>query len=62
VFALRSAGFGRSVRAAAAYIFGEGVRPILAKRGLLGEGAAAAGPAEPVRSAFLPRIGDVSAS
>jgi alkanesulfonate monooxygenase len=45
-----------------AYIFGEGVRPILAKRGLLGDGATAVGPTEPVRSAFLPRIGDVSAS
>jgi alkanesulfonate monooxygenase len=44
-----------------AYIFGEGVRPILAKRGLLGD-VAASGPSEPVRSAFLPRVGDVSAS
>ena len=44
-----------------AYIFGEGVRPILAKRGLLGD-QAETGPAEPVRSAFLPAIGDVSAS
>ena len=43
-----------------AYIFGEGVRPRLAARGLLGEQTA--GPSEPVRSAFLPRLGDVSAS
>jgi len=45
-----------------AYIFGEGVRPILAERGLLGEGASAVRPTEPVRSAFLPSVGDVSAS
>jgi alkanesulfonate monooxygenase len=45
-----------------AYIFGEGVRPRLAKRGLLGDDAAADRPSEPVRSAFLPRVGDASAS
>jgi alkanesulfonate monooxygenase len=45
-----------------AYIFGEGVRPILARRGLLGDGAEAARPKEPIRSAFLPHVGDVSAS
>jgi len=45
-----------------AYIFGEGVRPILAKRGLLGDGAAVPGPTGPARSAFLPHIGDASAS
>ncbi|BBX47175.1 LLM class flavin-dependent oxidoreductase [Mycobacterium cookii] len=42
-----------------AYIFGEGVRPLLAQRGLLD---AAGRSTEPVRSAFLPRLGDVSAS
>jgi alkanesulfonate monooxygenase len=45
-----------------AYIFGEGVRPILGERGLLGEGASAVRPTEPVRSAFLPSVGEVSAS
>jgi alkanesulfonate monooxygenase len=45
-----------------AYIFGEGVRPILARRGLLGDGAEPARPNEPVRSAFLPHVGDFSAS
>jgi alkanesulfonate monooxygenase len=45
-----------------AYIFGEGVRPILARRGLLGEEAKAARPTGPGRTAFLPRVGDVSAS
>ncbi|MDT7756868.1 MAG: alkanesulfonate monooxygenase, partial [Mycobacterium sp.] len=45
-----------------AYIFGEGVRPILAERGLLGEQAAAVRPTEPVRAAFLPNVGEVSAS
>jgi alkanesulfonate monooxygenase len=45
-----------------AYIFGEGVRPRLAKRGLLGDDAAADRLGEPVRSAFLPRVGDASAS
>ena len=45
-----------------AYIFGEGVRPILAERGLLGEAASAVAPSEPVRSAFLPNVGEVSAS
>ena len=45
-----------------AYIFGEGVRPILAERGLLGEAASAIRPSEPVRSAFLPNVGEVSAS
>jgi alkanesulfonate monooxygenase len=45
-----------------AYTFGEGVRPILAKRGLLSDGAAVAGPTGPARSAFLPRIEDASAS
>jgi alkanesulfonate monooxygenase len=45
-----------------AYIFGEGVRPRLAKRGLLGDAAAADRPSEPIRSAFLPRVGDASAS
>ena len=45
-----------------AYIFGEGVRPLLAKKGLLGDAAAAAKPTGPVRSAFLPSVGDVSAS
>ncbi len=44
-----------------AYIFGEGVRPLLAKRGLGGDDAPIR-PSEPVRSAFLPRVGDVSAS
>jgi alkanesulfonate monooxygenase len=43
-----------------AYIFGEGVRPILARRGLLA--AEAARPSEPVRTAFLSQVGDVSAS
>ena len=42
-----------------AYIFGEGVRPLLAERGLLD---ATARSSEPVRSALLPRIGEVSAS
>jgi alkanesulfonate monooxygenase len=45
-----------------AYTFGEGVRPILAKRGLLGEDAGVARPTGPARTAFLPRVGDVSAS
>jgi alkanesulfonate monooxygenase len=45
-----------------AYIFGEGVRPILAERGLLDDSARLARPAEPVRSAFLPNVGEVSAS
>jgi alkanesulfonate monooxygenase len=45
-----------------AYIFGEGVRPRLADRGLLGDAAAADRPSEPVRSAFLPRVGDASVS
>jgi alkanesulfonate monooxygenase len=45
-----------------AYIFGEGVRPRLSKRGLLGDDAAADRLGEPVRSAFLPRVGDASAS
>jgi alkanesulfonate monooxygenase len=40
-----------------AYIFGEGVRPRLTKRGLLGDDAAPDRPSEPVRSAFLPRVG-----
>ena len=44
------------------YIFGEGVRPILAERGLLGAAASAIRPSEPVRSAFLPNVGEVSAS
>jgi alkanesulfonate monooxygenase len=43
-----------------AYSFGEGVRPILAERGLLGDTTAR--PSEPVRSAFLPNVGEVSAS
>jgi alkanesulfonate monooxygenase len=42
-----------------AYVFGEGVRPILAGRGLLTDSARHN---EPVRSAFLPSIGDISAS
>jgi alkanesulfonate monooxygenase len=45
-----------------AYIFGEGVRPILARRGLLGRDAAVAKPTGQVRSAFLSQIGEVSAS
>ncbi len=49
-----------------AYSFGEGVRPILARAGLLGEAKAGerAGekPAGPVRSAFLPSVGKASAS
>jgi alkanesulfonate monooxygenase len=45
-----------------AYTFGEGVRPILARRGLLGDGVELDKPTEPARSAFLPRVGDVSAS
>jgi alkanesulfonate monooxygenase len=45
-----------------AYIFGEGVRPLLAQRRLLGDGAQVARPTGPVRSAFLPNVGDVSAS
>ncbi|HZU47552.1 MAG TPA: LLM class flavin-dependent oxidoreductase [Mycobacterium sp.] len=45
-----------------AYNFGEGVRPILARRGLLGEGADADKTTGPARSAFLPQLGDVSAS
>jgi alkanesulfonate monooxygenase len=44
-----------------AYIFGEGVRPILAQRGLLGDAADLGRAKEPVRSAFL-SVGDVSAS
>ena len=44
-----------------AYIFGEGVRPILAQRGLLGDADESARAKEPVRSAFL-SVGDVSAS
>ncbi|ORV10668.1 LLM class flavin-dependent oxidoreductase [Mycobacterium celatum] len=43
-----------------AYTFGEGVRPLLAQRGLLEDNAAT--PTEPVRSAFLSGLGDVSAS
>lgn len=43
-----------------AYAFGEGVRPILAGRGLLGEHRD--NPARPARSAFLSHVGDVSAS
>ena len=45
-----------------AYIFGEGVRPILAERGLLDAGGRIGRPPEPVRSAFLPSVGEVSAS
>ncbi len=45
-----------------AYIFGEGVRPILARRGLLGAEAEPAKPTGPAHTAFLPRVGDVSAS
>ena len=45
-----------------AYIFGEGVRPILARRGLLGDGAEVVRPTGPARSAFLSHVGDVSAS
>ena len=45
-----------------AYIFGEGVRPILARRGVLGADAQVAKPTGPVRSAFLSQVGDVSAS
>jgi alkanesulfonate monooxygenase len=45
-----------------AYIFGEGVRRLLARRGLLGDGADLAGPTGLARSAFLPHVGDVSAS
>ncbi len=45
-----------------AYTFGEGVRPILARRGLLGDGVELDKPTEPARSAFLPSVGDVSAS
>jgi alkanesulfonate monooxygenase len=45
-----------------AYIFGEGVRPILARRGLLGDGADVIKPSGPVRTAFLSHVGDVSAS
>lgn len=43
-----------------AYSFGEGVRPILAERGLLGQTTQRR--AEPVRSAFLTHVGEVSAS
>lgn len=43
-----------------AYTFGEGVRPLLAQRGLLADNAAT--PSEPVRSAFLSQLGEVSAS
>lgn len=43
-----------------AYTFGEGVRPLLAQRGLLEDNAAT--PTEPVRSAFLSGLGEVSAS
>lgn len=42
-----------------AYSFGEGVRPILAARGRLSDGPRQN---EPVRSAFLPSVGDASAS
>jgi alkanesulfonate monooxygenase len=45
-----------------AYTFGEGVRPILARRGLLGEDADVDKPTAPARSAFLSHVGDVSAS
>jgi alkanesulfonate monooxygenase len=45
-----------------AYTFGEGVRPILARRGLLGEHADVSRTTGPARSAFLPQLGDVSAS
>lgn len=45
-----------------AYIFGEGVRPNLTRRGLLGAGAEVVKPTGPARSAFLSHIGDVSAS
>jgi alkanesulfonate monooxygenase len=45
-----------------AYSFGEGVRPILAERGLLDDSARLGRAAEPVRSAFLPSVGEVSAS
>lgn len=45
-----------------AYTFGEGVRPVLARRGLLGDGVELDKPPEPARSAFLPSVGDVSAS
>ena len=45
-----------------AYIFGEGVRPILAQRGLLGDAGDLGRAKEPVRSAFLSHVGDVSAS
>ncbi|HXB87535.1 LLM class flavin-dependent oxidoreductase [Mycobacterium sp.] len=45
-----------------AYIFGEGVRPILARQGLLGDGAEVTRPAGPVRTAFLSHVGDASAS
>ncbi|MGB6207369.1 LLM class flavin-dependent oxidoreductase [Mycobacterium sp.] len=44
-----------------AYIFGEGVRPILARRGLLGDDEPT-GPKEPIRSGFLSHVGDVTAS
>jgi alkanesulfonate monooxygenase len=45
-----------------AYIFGEGVRPILARQGLLGADAEQVRPPGPARTAFLPRVEDVSAS
>jgi alkanesulfonate monooxygenase len=45
-----------------AYTFGEGVRPILARHGLLGESGDADTTADPARPAFLPQLGDVSAS
>jgi alkanesulfonate monooxygenase len=45
-----------------AYIFGEGVRPILARQGLLGDAAEVVRPTGPARSAFLSHFGDVSAS
>ncbi len=45
-----------------AYTFGEGVRPILARRGLLGDDTADEKQPGPVRSAFLPNVGEVSAS
>lgn len=45
-----------------AYAFGEGVRPILARRGLLGDDATGRDQGGPPRSAFLPSVGEVSAS
>lgn len=43
-----------------AYTFGEGVRPILARRGLLGDGANVDTPTGPARSAFLAHLGQLS--